>query len=165
MKISAYTVVILLLFSFQASFLFYALNPFGIQPDLCLVIACLVGFWTGQVQGLIVGLCLGFLQDLFSASALWLNTFTKAGVGFLAGILAKNLSTRDSYSYARFLPIMACSLLSAIVFLLSSRMGMGLGEVFYGFVSIALPQSVLDGFVAVVANWVVVRWLVEAPSV
>ena len=161
MKISAYTVFILFLFSFQATLL-YSLSPLGIQPDLCLVIACLVGFRTGQVPGVLVGFGLGFIQDLFSAGPFGLNTFTKAGVGFLAGVFAKNLANRASY--AAFVPVMACSVLSAIVFLLWSRMGMGLGEMFYGFFSILLPQAILDGLVAIVANWVIVRWVVEAPS-
>ncbi len=161
MKISAYTVCVLFLFPLQATLL-SSLSPLGLRPDLCLVTACLVGFWTGRVQGLIVGFCLGFVQDLFSASMLWLNTFTKAGVGVLAGVFAQNLSNRASY--AAFLPIMACSLLAAIVFLLSSRMGMGLGEVLYGFSAILLPQAILDGLVAIVANCVIVRWMVEAQS-
>ena len=161
MKISAYTVFILFLFSFQAT-LFYSLSPFGIQPDLCLVIACLVGFRTGQVPGVIVGFCLGFIQDLFSAGPFGLNTFTKAGAGFLAGVFAKNLANRASY--AAFVPIMACSVLSAIVFLLASRMGMGLGEMFHGFSSILLPQAILDGLAAIVANWIIGRWLVEVPG-
>ncbi len=161
MKISAYAVFILFLFSFQAT-VFYSLSPFGIQPDLCLVIACLVGFRTGQVPGVIVGFCLGLIQDLFSAGPFGLNTFTKAGVGLLAGVFASNLANRASY--AAFVPIMACSILSAIVFLLSSRMGMGLGEMFHGFSSILLPQAILDGLVAIVANWIIGRWLVEVPS-
>ena len=161
MKISAWTVFILFLFPFQATLL-YSLNPFGIQPDLCLVIACLVGFWSGQVPGVIVGFCLGVIQDLFSAGPFGLNTLTKAGVGLLFGVFAKNLAKRTSY--AAFVPIMACFMLSATVFLLSSRMGMGLGAMFYGFFSALLPQAILDGLVAIVANWVIVRWLVEAPS-
>ena len=161
MTIRVYTVFILVLFSFQAALL-YSLNPFGIQPDLCLIITCLVGFRVGQVPGVLVGFPLGFIQDLFSAGPVGLNTVTKAGVGFLAGVFAKNLANRAPQ--AAFLPVMACSVLSAIVFLLLSRMGMGLGEMLYGFSSILLPQALLDGVVAIVANWVLVRWLLEAPS-
>lgn len=161
MKIGAYTVFVLLLFSIQATLL-YSLSPLGIQPDLCLVIACLVGFRMGSVPGVLVGFCLGVIQDLFSAGPFGLNTFTKAGAGFLAGVFAENLANRASY--AAFVPVMACSVLSAIVFLLWSRVGTGLGEMFHGFFSILLPQAMLDGLLAVVANWVIVRWLVEAPS-
>jgi len=161
MKIGLYTVFILFLFSFQATLL-YSVNPFGIQPDLCLVITCLVGFRMGRVPGMIVGFCLGFIQDAFSAGMFGLNTFTKAGVGFLAGAFARNLANREAH--AAFVPIMACSILSSTVFLLSSRMGMGLGEMFYAFSFILLPQALLDGLAAIVANWVIVQWLVEAPS-
>ncbi len=159
MKISAYTVFIPFLFPFQATLL-YSLNPLGIQPDLCLIIACLVGFWTGQVPGVIVGFCLGFLQDLYSAGPYGLNTFTKSGAGLLAGVFAQNFASNKT-SYAAFVPIMTCSVLAAIVFLLWSRMGMGLEEMVYGFSSILLPQALLDGLVTIVVNWVIVRWVAE----
>ena len=161
MKISVYAIFILFLIFFQATLL-HSLNPFGIQPDLCLVIACLVGFRTGRIPGAIVGFCLGFIQDMFSAGMFGLNMFTKAGAGFLAGVFARNLANRAPH--AAFVPIVACSVLSAMVFLLWSRAGTGLGEMFHGFFSILLPQAMLDGLVALVANWVIVRWLVEAPS-
>lgn len=161
MKISAYTLLTLSFFPLQATVL-SSLNPIGIQPDFCLVIACLIGFRTRPVSGLIVGFGLGFLQDLFSAGPFGLHTVTKAGVGFLAGAFARNLSNREPH--AAFVPVIACSILSSMVFLLSSRMGMGLGEMLYGFSFILLPQAVLDGLVAIVAGWVFVRWLVEAPS-
>ena len=161
MKIGAYTLLTLSLFSFQTTVL-SSVNPFGIQPDFCLVIACFIGFRTGPVHGLIVGFGLGFLQDLFSAGPFGLQTFTKAGVGYLAGIIARNLSNREPRS--AFVPVMACSGLSAMVFLLWSRMGMGLGEMLYGFSYILLPQAVLDGLVAIMAGWVFGRWLFEAPS-
>lgn len=161
MKVGVSTVFVLFIFSFQATVL-YSLSPFVIQPDLCLVIACLAGFRTGQVPGMFVGFGLGLIQDLFSAGPFGLNTFTKAGVGFLSGVFARNLGNRASY--AAFVPIMACSIVSAIVFLLWSRTGMGLGETFHGVFFILLPQAVLDGLVAIAANWVIVRWMVEAPS-
>ena len=161
MKFSAYTVFILFLLPFQATWL-SSLNPLRIQPDLWLVIACLIGFRMGRLPGVLVGFCLGFIQDLFSAGPFGLHAFTKAGVGFLAGVFAKNLSMRAPH--AAFVPIMACSFLAAIVCLLSSRVGMGLGEMLHGFSSIVLPQAILDGLTAIVAHWVIVRWLVEAPS-
>ena len=102
-------------------------NPIGIQPDFCLVIACLIGFRTGPVSGLIVGFGLGFLQDLFSAGPFGLHTVTKAGVGFLAGVFARNLSNRQPH--AAFVPVMACSrYFPPWCFCLWSRMGMGLGR-------------------------------------
>ena len=161
MKISVYAIFILFLISFQATLL-HSLNPFGIQPDLCLVIACLVGFRTGQIPGAIVGFCLGFIQDVFFAGMFGLNMFTKAGAGFLAGVFARNLANRAPH--AAFVPIVACSVLSSTVFLLSSRMGMGLGEMLHAFSFVLLPQAILDGLAAIVANWVIVQWLVEAPS-
>ncbi len=150
--------LILFLVPFQATVL-GSVSPFGIRPDLCLIAACLMGFFTGQVQGFILGFFLGFVQDLFSASDLWLNTITKSGVGFFAGVIAKNLANTASHS--AFLLMAVFSLFSGVVFLVASRVGMDFGEVIQGFPSILLPQALFDGVVAVAAYWVVTHRTAE----
>ena len=77
MKTLLFISLIFLLVPLQTTVL-SSISPFGIRPDLCLVAACLMGFLTGQVHGFVLGFFLGFVQDLFSASDLWLNTITKA---------------------------------------------------------------------------------------
>ncbi len=150
--------LILFLVPFQATVL-GSVSPFGIRPDLCLIAACLMGFFTGQVQGFILGFFLGFVQDLFSASDLWLNTITKSGVGFFAGVIAKNLANTASHS--AFLLMAVFSLFSGVVFLVASRVGMDFGEVIQGFPSILLPQALFDGVVAVAAYWVITHRTAE----
>ena len=122
MKIGAFIVCLLFLFPFQATLL-YSLSPWGIRPDLCLITACLVGVWAGRARGAVVGVVLGFIQDLFSVSALWLNLLTKAGSGFLTGTFTKNLSNMDSPLV--FFPVAALSFVWGIVLWLSSRTGTG----------------------------------------
>ena len=161
MKILAYALFILLLVPFQVTVL-ESVSPFGIRPDLCLITACLAGFVAGQVHGFFLGVFLGFVQDFFFAGTLWLNTLTKAVVGYAAGVLAKHLSNTAFYSV--FLPMLLFSFVSGMVFLLASRRGMDMGEVVHGFSAILVPQAMLDGVVAVVANWVIARWIVPAPS-
>lgn len=82
MKTGLFVGFILLLVPLQTTVL-GSISPFGIRPDLCLIAACLIGFLTGQVQGLIMGFFLGFVQDLFSASDLWLNTSPNLAWDFL----------------------------------------------------------------------------------
>ena len=158
MKTLLFISLIFLLVPFQATVL-SSISPFGIRPDLCLVAACLVGFLTGQVHGFVLGFFLGFVQDLFSASDLWLNTITKAGVGFFSGLIAKNLANTASRS--AFVLMILFSLFSGVVFLVSSRVGMDILEILHGFPTILLPQALFDGLVAVGVHWAITRWTPE----
>ena len=161
MKTGLFVGFILLLVPLQTTVL-GSISPFGIRPDLCLIAACLIGFLTGQVQGLIMGFFLGFVQDLFSASDLWLNTITKSGMGFFAGLIARNLANAASHS--AFLVVAVFSVFSGVVFMVSSRVGMDIGDVLLGFPSILLPQALFDGLVAIAVYWVATRWTPEASS-
>ncbi len=133
-------------------------SPWGIRPDLCLIAACLVGLWAGRGRGALAGAALGFVQDLFSASPLWLHLLTKAGAGFLAGSLAKNVSNMGSPLV--FFPIAALSVVWGIVFLLSSRSGTE--GMLYSVATLLLPQAGLDGLVAIGVNWIIARRVVNA---
>ena len=159
MKIGVFIVFLLLLFPFQATVL-YSLSPWGIRPDLCLVTACLTGLWAGRVRGTLAGMVLGLIQDVFSASSLWLNLLMKAGAGFLLGNLARHLPNLQSPLV--FVPVAALSFVWGIVFLLLSRTGTG--EMLFSVVTLLLPQAVLDGLVAIGINWVIARWWVAVPK-
>ena len=161
MKIRLFIGLILLLVPLQTTVL-GSISPFGIRPDLCLVAACLAGFLTGQVHGFVLGFFLGFVQDLFSASDLWLNTITKASVGFFSGLIAKNLANTASYS--AFALTILFSLFSGVVFLVSSRVGMDILEILHGFFTILLPQALFDGFVAAGIHWFITRWQPETSN-
>ncbi len=156
MKTVVFIVFMLFLVPFQATFA-YSLSPWGIRPDFYLIAACLVGLWGGWVRGVIVGVFLGVIHDLFSASPLWLNLLTKAGAGFLAGNLKKNLSNMESP--LAFFPIAALSFVWGIVFLLSSRAG--IGEMLYSAVTLLFPQAIVDGLAAIGINWIIARWMVK----
>lgn len=159
MRTGAFIVFLLLLFPVQATVV-SSLSPWGIRPDLCLITAFLVGLRAGRARGVIVGMALGLIQDVFSASPLWLNLLTKAGAGFLAGTVAKNLSRMQSP--LAFFPIAALSFVWGIVFLLSSRTGTD--AMIYSAYTLLLPQAILDGFVAIGVHWIVARWMVPAPA-
>ena len=109
-----------------------------------------------------MGFFLGFVQDLFSASDLWLNTLTKSGVGFFSGLIVANLANAASHSM--FLVMTVFSIFSGVVFLVSSRVGMDLGDVMLGFPSILLPQALFDGLVAMCIYWIISRRTQEASN-
>lgn len=161
MKRLAFILFILLLVPVQVTLL-PSLSLFGIRPDLCLIAACLVGLFAGRVQGGVVGFFLGFVQDFFFAGTPWLNMLTKAAVGYLSGVVAKNVSMTAWYS--AFFLMLVFSLASGTVFLLVARQGVDMGAVFHGISAVLFPQAALDGLVALVAHWILSRWMGHAPS-
>lgn len=158
MKTAWYIGILLLLIPLQATIL-GSLSPFGLQPDLCLIAVCLIGYWAGRTEGLIMGFILGFSQDLFSAGNGWINTVTKPGVGILSAILARNMA--NSAAHSIFLPMLVFSIFSGVIFFVSSRTGVSFGEILYGFQAVLLPQALLDSLLAVGINWIITRRLVD----
>lgn len=156
MKRLAFVLLMLLLVPVQVTLL-PSLSLFGIRPDLCLVAACLAGLFAGRVHGGVLGFFLGFVQDFFFAGTPWLNMFTKAAVGYLSGVVAKNVSTTAWYS--AFFLMLAFSFASGTVLLLVARQGMDREAVFHGVSAVLFPQAVLDGLVALVAYWILSRWM------
>lgn len=83
-------------------------------------------------------------------------------MGFFAGLIARNLANAASHS--AFFVVAVFSVFSGVVFLVSSRVGMDIGDVLLGFPSILLPQALFDGLVAIAVYWVATRWTPEASS-
>jgi rod shape-determining protein MreD len=65
----------------------------GIYPDLCLVLACVIGFLSGENRGLRVGLTVGLFQDLLAPGGIGLNMILKGLAGTLAGTTTHTIST------------------------------------------------------------------------
>jgi rod shape-determining protein MreD len=65
----------------------------NIYPDLCLIFACIVGFLTSEYKGLMIGLTIGFFQDLLAPGGIGLNMILKGLAGCLAGVTTHTIST------------------------------------------------------------------------
>jgi len=65
----------------------------NIYPDLCLILACLVGFLTNEYKGLMIGLTIGLFQDLLAPGGIGLNMILKGLAGCLAGVTTHTVST------------------------------------------------------------------------
>ncbi len=152
MKRALYAGLIFGLVPFQSTILTYV-SIGGVRPDLCLVATCLVGFLAGEVEGMMLGLALGFVQDLFSASDLCLNLVTKAMIGLIAGVAARHLASATPL--AMLGTILAVSALSGIMFLGMLRAAGGLAEMGVAFVSIVLPQAFFDAVVGAGVYWLI----------
>lgn len=92
-----------------------------VRPDLLLILCVLTGLAFGPRDGLGVGLAVGLLQDLTAGRFLGLFTLAQAGVGYLAGLAA-----REVYRDRFIAPAMAglgATLLQRITILLIFKLG------------------------------------------
>lgn len=140
MKFLLYVLLSLVVVPLQTTLLHYV-DPFGVRPDLGLVAACLVGFLGGELDGLILGLLLGYSQDMLSAGDLWVNVVTKGGAGFLAGLAGRHMAHITPAVLTAGLAIISC--LSSGVFLYSMS-PTSLEEVWIGVRSTVLLQAGFD---------------------
>ena len=90
-KFFAYIGLVVLLVPVQTTLLPHV-GIWDIKPDLGLVSAALIGVLTGELEGLVVGLAIGWILNLYSAGDLWLNLVTTGGTGLFAGLLAKQVA-------------------------------------------------------------------------
>jgi hypothetical protein len=90
-KFFAYSGLVLLLVPVQTTLLPHV-AIWDIKPDLGLILAALIGVVAGELQGLMVGLAIGWILNLYSAGDLWLNLVTTGGAGLFAGLLARQVA-------------------------------------------------------------------------
>jgi cell shape-determining protein MreD len=151
-KRALYAGLVFGLVPFQSTILSYG-SLGGVRPDLCLVATCLVGFLAGEMEGMMLGLALGFVQDLFSASDLCLNLVTKAMIGLLAGVAARHLASATPLAVLG--TILAVSALSGVIFLAAVRGAGGPAEMGMAFLTIVLPQALFDAGIGAGVYWLI----------
>lgn len=134
----------------------------GIRPDLCLVAACLVGFATNEFEGVLFGLALGFVQDVFSASDLWLNMVTKSVIGGVGGLMGRHLANATPPAVLGTLG--AVSVLSSLVFLFWGRGPGGLADLYDNVRTVLLPQALFDTALGALGYWVIATFTVRPDS-
>jgi len=153
MKFIFYLILVLLLVPLQTTLLPH-LTVWNIKPDLGLVAAALVGLFAGELEGLLVGLAIGWVLSLFSAGELWLSLFTNGGVGLLAGFLGRQVSqvTSISLGVGILLASMASGMFAAMNF-----KGFDMSQMWWMVESIVFPQACFDGVIAAGFYWLLSR--------
>ena len=149
MKFFLYLMLVLLLVPLQTTLLPH-LSVWNIKPDLGLVAAALVGMFAGELEGLLVGLAIGWVLSLFSAGELWLSLLTNGGVGLLAGFLGRQISQMTSLSVG--VGLMLVSLVSGI-FAAVNFTHLDVSQIWWMIESIVVPQAVFDGVVGAGLYW------------
>ena len=153
MKFLFYLILVLLLVPLQTTLLPH-LSVWNIKPDLGLVAAALVGLFAGELEGLLVGLAIGWVLSLFSAGELWLSLLTNGGVGLLTGFLGRQVSqvTAISIGAGLVLVSLASGLIAAMSFKSSD-----ISHMWWMIESIVFPQACFDGVVGAALYWLLSR--------
>ncbi|HEY6085711.1 MAG TPA: hypothetical protein VIU63_09965 [Nitrospira sp.] len=122
----------------------------GIRPDLGLVAAAMIGLIAGELEGLAVGLAIGWVLNMYSAGDVWLSLLTKGGAGLLAGLLGRQV--------AQVTPILLCvgllllSLAAGIVAVFTMK-SLEISDSWWMVQSIVLPQACFDAALGAALVW------------
>jgi LytS/YehU family sensor histidine kinase len=152
-KFLFYLTLVVLLVPLQTTLLPH-LSILNIKPDLGLVAAALVGLFAGELEGLLVGLTIGWILSLFSAGELWLSLLVNGGVGLLTGFLGRQVSqvTAISLGAGILLVSLASGLLAAMTF-----KGVDTSQMWWMVESIVFPQACFDGVMGAAFYWILSR--------
>ena len=153
MKFLFYFVLVLLLVPMQTTLLPH-LSVWNIKPDLGLVAAALIGLFAGELEGLLVGLTIGWVLNLFSAGELWLSLLTNGGVGLLAGFLGRQVSQVTPFSLGGMLLLV--SLMSGLLAAINFK-GLDISQMWWMVESVVVPQACFDGAVGAGFYWLLSR--------
>ena len=149
MKVLLYFVVIVGLVPIQ-SVLLPHISLWDVKPDLGFVAVCLVGLIAGELDGLLVGLALGWAMSLFSAQDLMSGAIMKGAVGFVAGLAGRQVVYLSPVVFVAGLLVVSCSagLITPFVLKLSVQQ-----DWWWAVWTIVLPQACLDAVLGGAIYW------------
>ena len=150
MKALLYAILITSLVPIQ-SVLLPHVSVWGVKPDIGFVVVCLVGLFGGELEGLLVGLALGWVMSLFSAEDLIFSMVTKGGVGYVAGLA---------------MGLLVASCLAGLLTVFSLKLNEE-QDLWWAIRAVVLPQAFFDAMVGGALYWMawsrlnIERWVSE----
>lgn len=122
----------------------------GVRPDLGLILVCLAGFFGGELEGLLVGLAVGWIMGLFSAADLAVGMVAKGIVGYLTGVAGRHIVYMTPVVLVLGLLAASCvsGLLTALVLTLNEQQ-----DLWWALKTVVLPQAAFDGVVGGALYW------------
>jgi len=149
MKALLYFIVIVGVVPIQSVLLSH-ISLWDVKPDLGFVAACLVGLIAGELDGLLVGLALGWAMSLFSAQDLMSGTIMKGAVGFVAGLAGRQVVYLSPVVFVAGLLVVSClvGLITPFVLKLSVQQ-----DWWWAVWTIVLPQACLDAVIGGAIYW------------
>lgn len=119
-----------------------------VRPDILLVFTLYLTFLFPPVVGGIVAMCLGYLMDLFSGSALGVYTFSRPLLFFAAYFFKERFYLEGFSSQFLFAFVFGMSEGVLILILLNALQPVSLGNLYPMLFTFLLPQSFFTGLVA-----------------
>jgi hypothetical protein len=153
MKTLLYAALVLVVVPLQTTLLSHV-TVLDVRPDVGLIAVCLVGFFGGELDGLLLGVILGWSQDLLSAGELWVNVVSKGGAGFLAGLAGRHLA--HITPAVLLIGLAAISCVSSLAFVYSMKIS-DWDVVWHAMYSKVFIQATLDAAVGTAAYWLFMR--------
>ncbi len=114
MKIVRNVLIIALALLLQST-LFGRFSIWGVKPDLAMLVLIFLVSSSGQVESVLYGFFIGFLQDVYSPEFLGINSFTMSLMGFFLDISKERL-TVENYSVKAVVAFTVC-IVHDIIFL------------------------------------------------
>ena len=149
MKALIYVAVIVGLVPMQ-SILLPHLSLWGVKPDLGFVAVCLIGLIAGELDGLLVGLALGWAMSLFSAQDLISGAVLKGTVGFVAGLVGRQVIYLSPIVLVAGLLAVSC--LAGLVTPLALKLSVQ-QDWWWALRTVVLPQACLDAAIGGLIYW------------
>ena len=132
------------------SVLLQHLSVWGVKPDLGFVAVCLVGLLGGELDGLLVGLTLGWAMSLFSAQELISGAIIKGAVGYIAGLAGRQVAYLSPVVLVVGLLVVSCvvGLVTPLVLKLSPQQ-----DLWWAAWTVIVPQACLDAVIGGAIYW------------
>jgi LytS/YehU family sensor histidine kinase len=135
-----------------------------VKPDVGFIVVCLIGLFGGELEGLLVGLILGWVMSLFSAGDVVYGMLTKGAAGYLAGLAGRQVA--HITPVVLVVGILVASCLAGLVTALSLKAN-DEQDLWWAIQAVVLPQACFDAVVGGVLYWLlwsrlnVERWASE----
>jgi len=113
----------------------------GVKPDLILIIVIFFALFNGPWQGSIVGLGLGFLEDILFAKYIGLNALTKFFIGLIVGLIEKRMY-KDNFLVPLICLFLGSIIYSLLYFICANLTGYPLS--FIQLLHVSLPMAIYN---------------------
>lgn len=139
-------IIIIINFLFQSTFL-HSIEIIDIAPNTAIIIIVSFAFMRGELEGAVIGFCVGILQDIFFGQYIGMNALLGMLTGFFCGKFYVDFFTENF-----LIPLAltaASTFLYEFIFYVFNVLIFGYTNLFYFFRSVILPEVAYTALVSV----------------